>query len=50
MLEGWLSYTLEGPTKSAENRFNLTDEQLMAMTGTCPKCAAAKKGGTVATD
>ncbi len=50
LLEGWLSYTLEGNMKSAENRLNLTDEQLMAMTGTCPKCEAAKNGGAVATD
>ena len=50
LLEGWLSYTLEGPIKSAKNRFNLTDEQPMAMTGTCPKCEAAKKDGTVASD
>ena len=51
LLEGWLAYTLEGPVKSAENRFNLTDEQLMAATGTCPACAAknaAEQG--VATD
>ena len=50
LLEGWLTYTLEGPIKSAENRFNLTDEQLMAATGTCPKCEAAKNAGAVATD
>ena len=50
LLEGWLMYTLEGNMKSAENRFNLTDEQLMAATGTCPKCEAAKKAGSVQTD
>lgn len=52
LLEGWLSYTLEGPIQSAENRFNLSDDELMAMTGTCAKCQAALKAkeGTVATD
>ncbi|MFP6584810.1 MAG: hypothetical protein VCD00_19915 [Candidatus Hydrogenedentota bacterium] len=41
LLEGWMTYTLND-MKSAQNRFGLTDEQLMATTGTCSKCAAAK--------
>lgn len=40
LLEGWVSYTLDN-VKSAENRFGLSDEELMAATGTCAKCAAA---------
>jgi hypothetical protein len=47
LLEGWVSYTWDNE-KSASNRFGLTDEQLMAATGTCAKCEAA--GKTVATD
>jgi len=39
LLEGWLSYTLDN-VKSASNRFDLNDEELMAATGTCEKCQA----------
>jgi hypothetical protein len=47
LLEGWVSYTLDNE-KSAINRFGLTEDELIAATGTCAKCA--KAGKTVTTD
>jgi hypothetical protein len=49
LLEGWLTYTLD-EMKSASNRFSLSDDELMAATGSCPKCEAAGGKATTATD
>ena len=38
LLEGWMVFT-STVTKSAENRFGLSDEQLAKATGNCDKCS-----------